>query len=188
MNSLEIINFYYPEDNDLRRLLILHSLQVRDKAMQILSIPSNSSLDIDRRLVCDGAMLHDIGIGRCNAPGICCKGTEPYLLHGTIGAAMLREYGASNGLDMEPYARICERHTGAGLTADDIIRQGLPLPPQDLVPVSLEEQLVCLADKFFSKSSPDREKPIERVRASMLKFGDDTLARFNALCDTFNIK
>ncbi len=187
-SALEIIRHFYPKDTPLRRLLIQHSTQVRDKALAILSNPELVGLDINVQLVNDGAMLHDIGIIRCDAPSIHCEGTEPYLLHGTIGARMLREFGAENGVDLESYARICERHTGAGLTREDIIGQDLPLPnDRDLLPETLEEKLVCLADKFYSKSSPDKEKPMERVLASMRKFGTGTVERFAELCDTFRV-
>ncbi|MCR5362096.1 MAG: HDIG domain-containing protein [Bacteroidales bacterium] len=188
MNALDIIRHFYPEDTPLRRLLIQHSSQVRDKALSILANPVLNGLDINVQLVNDGAMLHDIGIVMCDAPSIHCEGTEPYLLHGTIGARMLREFGAENGVDLEAYARICERHTGAGLTREDIIGQDLPLPhDRDLLPETLEEKLVCLADKFYSKSSPDKEKPMERVLASMRKFGTGTVERFAELCDTFSV-
>ena len=41
-------------------------------------------------------------------------------------------------------------------TAEEIISQHLPIsPPRDLLPESVEEKLVCYADKFFSKSHPD---------------------------------
>ena len=189
MNALDIIRHFYPEDTPLRRLLIQHSSQVRDKALSILANPALSGLHVNVQLVNDGAMLHDIGIVQCDAAGIQCEGTEPYLLHGTIGARMLREYGAEIGQDLEPYARICERHTGTGLTREDIIGQNLPLPHDvDLVPESLEEKLDCLADKFYSKSSPEKEKPMERVLASMRKFGPATVERFVELCNTFQVK
>lgn len=189
MNALEIIRHFYPEDTPLRRLLILHSTQVRDKALLILGNSELHDMNIDIQLVNEGALLHDIGIMMCNAPGILCEGKEPYLLHGTIGARMLREYGEEQGLDMEPYARICERHTGAGLSRDDIRRQNLPLPQdQDYLPETFEEQLVCLADKFYSKSTPDKEKAMDRVRATMHKFGPETEERFEAMCKIFKVK
>lgn len=191
MNPLEVIRHFYPEDTPLRRLLILHSEKVRDKALGLLHAarqarPSAMLDAIDERLVSDGAMLHDIGIGRTHAPSILCEGTEPYICHGTIGAEMLRRFDPS----LEALARICERHTGAGLTTADILGQQLPiLPVRDLLPETPEERLVCLADKFFSKSGdPSREKNFERVRRSMMKFGADSLARFDALCDEFCVK
>ena len=180
-----IIEHFYPEDTPFRRLLIKHSAQVRDKALQILEAsPDDVSKAIDRSIVIDGAMLHDIGIGECHAPSILCTGSKPYIEHGIIGAEMLRKLD----LALEPYARICERHTGAGLSAEDIRRQNLPLPERDFLPETLEEKLVCLADKFFSKSGDMREKPFDKVRQSMMKFGDDTLRRFDELCLLFGVR
>ena len=200
MNYLDIIHHFYPDDTPLRRLLILHSECVRDKALSILQAIPHSSLliphSIDRSLVVNGSMLHDIGILHTHAPSILCEGPEPYICHGTIGARMLRQYVATFPLSpedavmLEACARICERHTGAGLTREDILTQGLPIEPAiDLLPETFEEQLICLADKFFSKSGdPAQEKSFDRVRRSMMKFGAATLTRFDALCDTFNIK
>lgn len=205
MNYLDIIHHFYPEDTPLRRLLLLHSECVRDKALQILEGSGfrfqvsgfrvqGSNLNLD--LIIAGSMLHDIGICATYAPGILCEGTEPYICHGTIGARMLRQlvaegsFSAEDAVMLEACARICERHTGAGLTRQDILSQGLPIEPAvDLLPETLEEQLVCLADKFFSKSGDPRiEKSLEHVRRSMMKFGADSLTRFDALCSTFNIK
>lgn len=78
----------------------------------------------------------------------------------------------------ERHARVCERHTGAGLSLNDIVSQGLPLPHQSLLPETLEEQLICYADKFFSKSHPEREKTIEQAERSLAKFGEEGLERF----------
>ena len=91
------------------------------------------------------------------------------------------------GIDLEACARICERHTGAGLTAQNILDQGLPISPvRDLLPETLEEKAICLADKFYSKSGdPSREKELIRVRQSIRKFGEDSINRFEALCTQF---
>ena len=183
-SAFSIIKHFYPEDTPFRRLLIKHSEQVRDKALQILEAsPDDVSKAMDRSIVIDGALLHDVGIGECHAPSILCNGTKPYIAHGVIGAEMLRKLD----LALEPYARICERHTGAGLSAEDIRRQHLPLPEQDFLPETLEEKLVCLADKFFSKSGDMTEKPFAAVRQSMVKFGDDTIQRFDELCRLFGL-
>ncbi len=187
MNAFDIISHFYPDDTPLRRLLLQHSMQVRDKALSLLENPDLSTLSVDKQLVIDGSLLHDIGIMKCHAPSIFCEGNEPYLLHGTLGAGMLRQYGEERGINLEACARICERHTGAGLTADDISRQHLPLPAIDLCPLTIEEKLICLADKFYSKSSPEKEKSLDRVRQSMAKFGPETLSRFEALCSTFKV-
>ncbi len=51
------------------------------------------------------------------------------------------------------HALVCERHTGAGLTVDDIISQRLPLPLRDMTPQTLEERLICYADKFYPRAA-----------------------------------
>lgn len=170
---MNIIEKYYPIDNDLRRLLLTHSRVVRDLALEL---GRRSGLDIDLDFVSEAAMLHDIGIYMCDAPSIHCHGTEPYIRHGIIGAEMLRAEG------LPRHALVCERHTGAGLTSQEIKAQGLPLPHHDFLPVSLEEKLICYADKFYSKSGdPTERKTLERVRKGMQRFGADTMARFDAM-------
>lgn len=183
-----VIEFFYPEDTALRRMLLKHSGQVRDKALTILERCGGTEWDIDPKLVEDGAMLHDIGILKCHAPKILCEGTEPYIAHGIIGARMLREFGQRQGCDMEVYARICERHTGSGLTAREVRTQGLPIPERDYLPETPEEKLICFADKFYSKSGDMREKPLDSVRHSMAKFGSDSLARFEEIRNIFEVK
>ena len=178
-----ILDFHYPEDTPLKRLLLTHSRQVRDKALAILDV--HPELRIDRRFAAAAAMLHDLGIGRCDAPGICCTGSEPYLAHGLLGAAMLREYGTRVGADLEALARVCERHTGAGITADEVRRQALPIPVRDYLPETVGEKLICYADKFYSKSGDLQEKSFERVRRSLAKFGPDTLDRFDEMARLF---
>lgn len=179
MNYELIINRHYEEGSALLALLLTHSEMVARKA---LAVADASNLNIDREFVYDAAMLHDIGIFRCDASGIYCYGDQPYIRHGVIGAELLRDEGVG-----EAYARVCERHTGAGLTAKEIAETGLPLPHMDFLPESLEEKLICYADKFFSKSGdPKEEKPLERVRASLAKFGPDSLARFDSLHSLFN--
>ena len=160
---------------------------MRGKALAIWKDFAGSGLEVDAGLVAGGAMLHDIGIGRCHAPGILCEGTEPYICHGVIGAEMLREYGRRHGLNLEAYARICERHTGTGITAEEIRNQKLPVPERDYLPETPEEKLVCLADKFYSKSGGMKEKSISRIRQSMLKFGVDSVARLEEMCRMFGV-
>ena len=170
MDYQAIINKYYPEDNELRHILLVHSRAVADKALAIAD--RHPELSLDRQFIEEAAMLHDIGIVRCNAPSIQCFGTEPYICHGRIGAEMLRAEGFPR------HARVCERHTGAGITRSQIIVQKLPLPQQDFLPETIEEKVICYADKFFSKSHLDEEKTIEQAIASLSKFGEEGVARF----------
>ena len=185
--ALEIIGHFYPEDTPFRQMLLKHSYQVCTKAESIMELPEAGSQGLNRELVIRGALLHDIGIGRCHAPDILCMGTEPYIAHGVIGAQMLRSYGTENTMELEAYARICERHTGTGLTAEDIRRQHLPLPERDFLPETPEEKLICLADKFYSKSGNMEEKSLSRIVRSMEKFGPATMKRWQDLCRIFGI-
>ena len=170
MNYNLLIDKYYPEDNELRHILINHSQSVARKALQIVS--SHPELHLDAQFVEEAAMLHDLGIFRTDAPGIQCFGSEPYICHGRLGAEILRKEG------YERHARVCERHTGAGTTCKEIIAQGLPLPHQDFLPETMEEKVICYADKFFSKTHLDREKSIEKAEKSLAKFGEDGVMRF----------
>jgi len=110
-----IDNAYSADDSEtqkLKELLVTHSLQVARKALEIAHTHALPLADGD---IVAAAMLHDIGIIATNAPGIHCHGTEHYLRHGVLGAAMLRKAGAPEWL-----ARVAERHTGTGITAKDI--------------------------------------------------------------------
>ena len=145
---------------------------------------AHPELGADEEFVYAAAMLHDIGIVRCDAPGIHCHGTEPYLCHGIIGAQMLQDYS----LELAAYARVCARHTGTGLTAKSIREQHLPLPEHDLTPEAIEEQIICYADKFFSKTRLDRCKTYEQALHSLAKFGEDGLQVFAKWHERFMIE
>jgi len=189
MDYQAIIDKYYPVSEDggcsapqppnlggmggvgtLRQLLLKHSRQVADRSLLICD--RHPELRLDREFLEEAAMLHDIGICRCHAPSIFCMGTEPYICHGLIGGAMLRELGWVR------HALVCERHTGTGLTARQIQSQQLPLPPRDFVPEALEEQVICYADKFYSKSHPDRCLTVAQAAQSLEKFGHEGVTKF----------
>ncbi len=177
MDWKSIIDKYYNGQPLLREVLLTHSECVARKALECLA---RHSYSLDRDFIYEAAMLHDIGIFRTNAPDIYCQGDLPYICHGVEGSKLLMEEG------LPRHALICERHTGAGLTIEEIKRQNLPLPLRDMLPVSMEEKLVCYADKFFSKSGDlTMEKSLERVRAGMARHGADSLARFDELHHLF---
>lgn len=173
----EVLLKHYEEDSDLFRLLWTHSCKVAAKAADCIA---KRGLDVDRDFVYEAAMLHDVGVVLCHAPSIYCYGTLPYICHGTGGRRLLEECG------LPGHALVCERHTGSGLSIDDIVKQQLPLPHRNMLPTSEEEQLICYADKFFSKSGdPTREKTVEEVRSSLAKFGLESLARFDEMHQRF---
>ena len=170
MDYQAIIDKYYPADDELRRVLLQHSRQVADRCLQI--VRKHRELPVDVQFLEEAAMLHDIGICRCHAPSIFCNGTEPYIRHGVIGGELLRAEGFPR------HARVAERHTGTGLTVEAIERQQLPLPIQDFSPETLEEELVCYADKFYSKSRPDRVLTVLETAQSLEKFGHEGVEKF----------
>ncbi len=85
-----VIRKYYEEGSALLDLLLTHSEMVARKA---LAVADDAHLDVDPDFVYDAAMLHDIGIFRCDASGIYCYGDQPYIRHGVIGADILRHEG-----------------------------------------------------------------------------------------------
>lgn len=174
-----IINKYYPEGTRLRDIYLRHCRSVADLALRI---NEERKLGLNPKTVETAAMLHDIGIFLTDADGIDCHGIEPYIRHGILGAELLRKEGFP-----EEIACIAERHTGAGITRNDIAEMQLPLPLGDYMPETLLERLVCYADKFYSKTRLDSAKNLERVRGSMLRHSQSTLDRFDALYREFEI-
>ncbi len=170
-----LIRQFYPADPQLHQLLFTHSRCVAELALDIAA--RHPELHADTQFIEEAARLHDIGIGRCDAPGIFCHGELPYICHGVEGARILAEAGLLR------HARVCERHTGSGLTAAEIEAQALPLPHRDMLPVSIEEKIICYADKFFSKN-PDsltRRKSLDEVLKDIERHGKEPLSRFLCL-------
>lgn len=177
MNPYEIIDKYYPENTELWHILVTHSLSVVGKAMEILNAHPN--LRLNRSFIKEAALLHDIGIFQTNAPVIQCFGPNPYIAHGYLGAEILQAEGYPQ------HALVCERHTGAGLSLQHIIDRQLPIPHREMLPVTMEEQLICFADKFFSKTRLDEEKTVEKARESITRYGEEGLNRFDGWCKLF---
>ena len=177
MDACTLIHRYYADAAALEHILLVHSEAVMRRTLRIAA--RHPELELDETFLAEAAMLHDIGIIRCYAPGIQCFGTEPYIRHGLVGGEILRAEG------LPRHARVAERHTGTGLTAEAIRRQGLPLPEVDLVPETMEEKVVCYADKFYSKTHPDVEKTPEQALHSLAKFGSEGVALFRSWMTLF---
>ena len=152
MDYNAIIDKYYGNVPELRHILVTHSRQVADRALRI--IDKHPEWDVDRQFVEEAAMLHDIGIIFCDAPKIHCHGSHKYIEHGYLGAELLRQEG------LPKHALVAERHTGTGITIEQIVREELPIPERDYCPQSLEEKIICYADKFYSKSHLGEEVDI----------------------------
>ncbi|MFD0772600.1 HD domain-containing protein [Streptomonospora algeriensis] len=157
-------------------LVYTHCTIVSAIALELLS---RAPAGIDADLVRAGSLLHDIGVyrlydrsGRLDYPR--------YVRHGILGRDLLAEQGYADAL-----GRICSCHTGMGLTREDVRIQDLPIPQDDYLAESPEEELVMFADKFHSKSRPDTLVSPATVAERMGRFGEDKELRFKSLLTKF---
>ncbi len=109
--------------------VIAHSIAV---SMVALSMAERAAVAVDREMVRQGGLLHDIGRSRTH-------GIE----HAIVGAEIARKLGFSDSL-----ISIIERHIGAGITASEAERLGLP--KKDYIPLTPEEKIVSYADNLIS--------------------------------------
>lgn len=110
--------------------VIEHSQAVCKKAMKIAANFDNVDTDLIRK----GALLHDIGRSRTH-------GIE----HAIEGVKIAKEHGYSQDV-----LNIIERHIGAGITAEEAVKLGLP--EKSYLPQTLEEKIVAHADNLISGS------------------------------------
>lgn len=173
MDVIRIIEKYYEPDSKAYLFVLNHGMMVAAKALQVAG--RVKELNPDMQFIEDAAMLHDIGIFMTCAPGIGCFGDHQYIEHGYLGHELLLKEG------LNAHALVCERHVGIGISISDIEAKNFPLPKRDMLPVSLEEKIICFADKFYSKSKDDfeREKSISEIREIIRSFGNDKLKQFD---------
>jgi uncharacterized protein len=130
---------------------------------------------VDIGLVRAGCLLHDIGVyklyddtGRLDEAS--------YIRHGVLGYELLAAAGLPAGV-----CRFASCHTGVGITREDVVRQGLPLPEADYVAETPEELVVMYADKFHSKSDPPKFLTPEAYAASVRRFGEEKVTAFKSM-------
>ena len=172
MHPIEIIRKYYNPESEAYKFLVQHSRMVAKKAVEVAERVRHLNPDI--KFIEEAAMLHDIGIFLTHAPQIGCHGDKPYICHGYLGRELLEKEGFPR------HAIVCETHVGVGLTIADIEKNNFPLPRRDMTPTSIEEKIICFADKFFSKDNePLKEKQTSKAREFIARFGDDKLRQFD---------
>ena len=164
VNYFQTIQKYFDPAGAAYQIYVPHVVLVTQLALKIART-LHLSLE-QQRFIEEATMLHDIGIIKVNAPDIGCTGEEPYITHGILGREMLE----SEGLPI--HALVCERHTGVGISAEDIQSQNLPLPVRDMRPKTQEEKIICYADKWYSKDPHKLWKPyqLEEILSSFKKF------------------
>ena len=117
------------------RGVVRHCVNVAVIAAHIGEELVEAGFELDLVLVEAGALLHDLGRSVTHGIG-----------HGAVGGETARGLGLPMAV-----VRIIERHTGAGIPADEAAELGLPVGVY--VPESLEEKVVCYADKLAEGQS-----------------------------------
>ena len=110
--------------------VIEHSQAVCRKAIKIAANFDNADIILIRK----GALLHDIGRSRTHG-----------ITHAIAGVEIAKGYGYSQDV-----LNIIERHIGAGITAEEAVKLGLP--EKSYLPQTLEEKIVAHADNLISGS------------------------------------
>jgi len=118
--------------------IVRHCEAVAMAAEFMADAAERSGRSLDTKAVIAGALLHDIGRTRSQT-----------VRHGVEGAEMLEK----EGVDMK-VVEIVRRHVGAGISPEEARKLGLP--DHDYIPRTLEERIVCFADKMVDA---DRVRP-----------------------------
>jgi uncharacterized protein len=173
IHPLEIIEHYFAPGSQCYEILICHGKAVAEKAIEIATL-GIASENLDLEFIEEAAMLHDIGIFLTDTPKLGCIGSYPYVCHGYLGNQILCAMG------FPKHGLVCERHVGVGISLEDIRQFNLPLPERDMRPVTLEEEIICYADKFHSKNgAPEgQHKTFEEIEKSLKAIGDTQWNRF----------
>ncbi len=107
---------------------------------------------VDEEVALAGALLHDIG-----------RSQTQLVNHGFVGAGMLEKEGVDSVV-----VEIVRRHVGAGISPEEAVALGFP--PGDYVPRTLEQKIVCFADKMLDG---ERARPFEEEVKRFVKKGHD---------------
>ena len=120
--------------------VISHCKAVASLAVEIAERLRKNGLKVNVKLVEIGALLHDIGRSKTHS-----------VHHAVVGAEIARSMGLPNSV-----TSIIERHVGGGITLEEAAKLGWP--PKSYLPETIEEKIVCYADKLIEGN---RIVPIE---------------------------
>jgi uncharacterized protein len=135
--------------------VINHCQEVTDYAQNLASKLQSKGHKIDMQLVEAGALLHDLGRSKTQT-----------IDHAVVGGQIAQSLGLP-----EAVVRIIKRHVGAGITEQEAAALGWP---KDIyVPHTLEEKIVCYADKRVDQG---RAVPIEAEIERLAKDGKTSAA------------
>ena len=119
-------------------IIVRHCRVVTRVALTLAVGLQNAGREVDLDVVRAAALLHDIGRTVTLTVG-----------HGLEGSKLLEREGIDDRV-----AQAVRRHVGAGLSKEEA--KALGLPDHDYIPHTLEERIVCFADKMVGS---DRVQP-----------------------------
>jgi uncharacterized protein len=125
-----------------RQNVIRHVEAVAELACEIAEASKERGYNVDVRLVETGALLHDIGRSKTHT-----------VHHAVVGAEIARSLGLP-----EQVVSIIKKHVGGGIVAREAKKLGWPKGVY--VPQTIEEKIVCYADKLVEGS---RRIPINKT-------------------------
>lgn len=135
----------YPEK--WLELTWIHTNIIWEIAQKLVLKLKNQGIKVDMDLLEKGVMLHDLGVYLCFDEDLNPDKSLPqYIYHGFIGADLILKEGFG-----EEVARFARNHSATGFTIEDIERENLQVEKKDYIPVTVEEEILCYADKFHTK-------------------------------------
>jgi len=133
---------YFLRQSGCKLNVIRHGEAVSELASEIAEAARTRGYPVNVELVEIGGLLHDIGRGKTHS-----------VHHAVVGAEIAETLGLPKSV-----VSIIRKHVGGGITARDAKKLGWP---RDVyVPQTLEEKIVCYADKLIEGS---RRVPIEKT-------------------------
>jgi uncharacterized protein len=120
--------------NGCQPKVIAHCQAVAALAVELAEQFKAKNYSVDLAIVESGALLHDLGRSKTHS-----------VHHAFEGMKLAQAEGLP-----EPVVCIIKRHVGAGVTTEEA--QWLGWPKDNYIPQSLEEKIVCYADKCIGSS------------------------------------
>ena len=143
--------------------VLAHTKAVAEYAVELAGRAEAKGHVVDVELVKIGALLHDIGRSKTHK-----------VSHGIEGRNILQRHNVDERL-----CRIACNHVGAGIGKGEAVRLGLPA--EDMIPETIEEKIICYADKLaFGKRIGSEEEVLERFGEELGK-GSPALGRLRQL-------
>jgi uncharacterized protein len=173
-NEILSLHKKYAPTPEAFELVYTHCQIIWEIAEQLIG---RNALDLDQEIVRAGALLHDIGVYKLFIDGEIQGG---YIRHGVLGQMLLEDENMPHLL-----GHIASHHTGVGLSREEIIRDTLPLPHEDLFAETPEEKLIMYADKFHSKTNPPQFNSVRWYANDIKRHGTDKQKIFLAMVDEY---